>query len=69
MIVNKEQTMKIDTNKARLYFSDGRIKEYEDQTLAYEIWLVLPKGTRVAFRGKGDKSPVYSWDLVDKLPG
>ena len=59
----------IDTSKARLYFSDGRVSHYDDQQLAYSVWLHLPKGIRVAFRGANDKTPVYPWCFVDKLPG
>lgn len=57
---------KPDTSKARLYFVDGRIEHYEDQKLAYAVYLALGKGIRCAFRGKGDTTPVYSWDYVDR---
>ena len=40
----------IDVRKARLYFPDGRVTQYDNQNLAYAVWLALPKGTRVAFR-------------------
>jgi hypothetical protein len=51
---------------ARIYFRDGRVVEFRDQTLAYQTWLSLPRGTRAAFRGKGDQRPVYTWDYADK---
>ena len=50
----------------KLYYNDGQVVEYADQTLAYEIWLASPKGIRIAFRGEGDERPVYSWDYADK---
>ena len=53
-------------DKARIFYPDGSIVEYDDQKLAYAIWLALDKGIRAAFRGAGDKTPVYSHDLVDK---
>jgi len=57
----------VNTDKARLYFTDGRIVTYDDQRLAYAVWLALPKGMKVAFRGRGDTTPVYWHDYVDKL--
>jgi hypothetical protein len=51
--------------KARLYFPDGRAEEFDDQKLAYAVWLALPKGIRAAFRGAKDARPVYPWDCVD----
>ena len=56
-----------DTTQARLYYPDGRIESYESQRLAYAVWLALPRGVRVAFRGKGDSTPVYAHDYVDRL--
>ena len=53
---------------ARLYFADGSVDRYDDQRLAFAVWLGLPRGVRVAFRGKGDNCPVYPWDRVDRLP-
>ena len=41
---------------ARIYFRDGRVSEFKDQQLAYQTWLSLPRGTRAAFRGKGDNA-------------
>lgn len=52
--------------KARLYYRDGRIVEYDDPRLAYEVWVAEPKGVRVAFRGRGDATPVYPYDCVDR---
>jgi len=54
-----------NTTKARIIFADGEISHYDDQNLAYAVWLSLPKGVRAAFRAKGDTKPVYPWDLVD----
>jgi hypothetical protein len=56
-----------NTDKARIYRSDGSVTEFEDQQLAYFIWLNAPKGVRLAFRGKGDTRPVYPWNYVDQL--
>jgi hypothetical protein len=55
-----------DTSKARLLFSNGHIEEYDDQHLAYALWLALPRGVRAAFRGKNDNRPVYGWECVDR---
>jgi hypothetical protein len=52
--------------KARIYYRNGRISEYDDQREAYAVWLALPKGVRAAFRGRGDTTPVYSHDYVDR---
>lgn len=54
-----------DPSKARLYFDD-HVTEYPDDKLAYAVWLGLGKGIRCAFRGAGDKRPVYPHDLVDQ---
>ena len=62
-----KQWKKVDTTTARLYFHDGRVTHYDDQALAYFVWLHLPKGIRVAFRGANDTTPVYPWDYVDAL--
>lgn len=51
---------------ARIYYSDGRISKFNDEQLAYQTWLSLPRGTRAAFRGKGDERSVYAWDYADK---
>ena len=51
---------------ARIFFSDGRISEFNDERLAYQTWLSLPRGIRAAFRGKGDSRPVYAWDFADQ---
>jgi hypothetical protein len=57
----------IDTTKARIHYTDGRVQYWDDQALAYAIWLALPKGIRAAFRGAHDDRPVYPWDYVDAL--
>jgi hypothetical protein len=51
---------------ARIHFRDGRVLKFKDQTLAYQTWLSLPRGTRAAFRGNGDNRRVYAWDFADK---
>jgi len=51
---------------ARIHFRDGRVLKFQDQRLAYQTWLSLPRGTCAAFRGKGDNRPVYAWDYADK---
>ena len=56
-----------DVSKARIIHPDGRIYHFDSQKLAYEVYLDLPKGTRVAFRGANDSTPVYSHDYVDKI--
>ena len=58
---------RVDCSKARLYFADGRVFYYDDQRLAYFVWLHLPQGIRVAFRSADDTRPVYPWDCVDAL--
>ena len=57
---------RIDTRKARVCFADGRVTHYDDQQLAYAVWLGLPKGMRAAFRGANDPRPVYPWSYVDR---
>ena len=51
---------------ARIHFRDGRVSKLTNEKLAYQTWLSLPRGTRAAFRGKGDARPVYAWDYADK---
>ena len=53
------------TPKSRIYYTDGHIEHYNEQTLAFAVRLALPKGVRAAFRGASDDRPVYSWDHVD----
>ena len=65
--VGKMPIRDVDTSKARLYYEGGRITHWEDQRLAYAVWLSLPKGIRVAFRGANDATPVYPWDCLDRL--
>ncbi len=55
-----------DLDQARIFYPDGRIVRYDDQKLAYSVWLALDKGVRAAFRGRGDATPVYPHDYVDK---
>ena len=63
-----KSTSQIDTRKAQVCFPDGSIAEYEDQKLAYAVWLALRKGTRAAFGGANDSRPVYPWDYADAVP-
>ena len=51
--------------QSRIFYTDGHIERYNDQNLAFAVWLALPKGVRAAFRGAGDNRPVHPWDLVD----
>ena len=59
---------KSENLKARILYPDGRVSEYDDQRLAYAVWLGLPLGIRCAFRGAGDNRPVYPHDYVDQMP-
>lgn len=52
----------IDTSKARIYFADGHVEHFRNRVFAALIWVTLPKGAKVAFRGKGDTRPVRPWD-------
>ena len=58
-------TSMVNEPKARIYHTDGRVQHWDDQSLAYAVWLALPNGVRVAFRRKNDDRPVYPWDCVD----
>lgn len=58
------KTTTIDTSKARIYYPNGRVEHYNSPTLAYRLWLGLPKKWRAAFRGAHDARPVESWDMV-----
>jgi len=59
--------MKTDNSETvRIYYADGRISPFNDQRLAYTTWLSFVRGTRAAFRDKGDSRPVYAWDYTDK---
>ena len=51
---------------ACIHFRDRRVLKFQDQRLAYQTWISLPRGARAAFRGKGDNRPVYAWDYADK---
>lgn len=53
-------------DKTRIHYIDGTIVEYKDAKLAYTVWLALPRGTRAAFRGVGDKTPVLPHDYADR---
>jgi phage baseplate assembly protein gpV len=55
-----------DTSKARIYFPDHTVQEYDDQAVAYQVWLALPGSVRAAFRGADDPTPVYEWDYVNR---
>jgi len=54
-------------SKARIYFPDGWIEQFDNQALAYAVWLALPEETHAAFRGINNGLPVYPWDYVDNL--
>lgn len=56
-------------NRARIYFADGHVEYFDNQVFAFALWLALPKGIRAAFRGRGNTTPVYPWDHVDRLRG
>lgn len=57
--------MSVNIRKARIYYTGGCIEHYDNQKLAFAVWLALPKGIRAAFRGANDNRPVYPWDYVD----
>ena len=59
-----ESNKNADTTQARLYWADGQVSHYRDQRLAYAIYIGMPKETRIAFRGAGDKLEVFPWNLV-----
>lgn len=69
MRVAKKTFARVDTRTARIYFPDGRVDHFKNDLFAFALWLALPKGTRVAFRGRNDTRPVYPWDRADRLPG
>lgn len=56
-----------DTSFARIFICEGRNIRLCSQTLAYALWLGLPRGIRAAFRGARDRRPVYPWDYADML--
>jgi hypothetical protein len=60
-----KSSSRIDTRRARVCFPDGRVTRFEDQKMAYAVWLALPRETRVAFRGANDPRPVYPWDYAN----
>jgi len=71
-----EPTPPANTDVARLYIKwpsrRGRlgeleVRQYTDQSLAYAVWLALPRGVRAAFRGAGDSREVLPWDYVDQF--
>jgi hypothetical protein len=53
-----------NTSKARIFYPDGRIEEYENGKLALEIYYGLHKSTRAAFRAAGNTDAVLSHDYV-----
>lgn len=53
------------TAKARIFYPDGRIDEYDDGALALKIYYALPRGVKAAFRAAGDTNFVYPHDFVD----
>lgn len=55
---------KQDTSKARIIYPNGRVEHYDNQAIAYRLWLGLPKKFRAAFRGKHDARPIETWDCV-----
>jgi hypothetical protein len=57
--------MSVNIRQARIYYAGGGIEHYDNQTLAFAVWLTLPKGIRAAFRATNDTRPVYPWDYVD----
>ena len=54
----------VDVTKARLYYPDGTVDHFDNQQLAYAIYLAIDVGGRVAFRGRNDTEPVYAWDYI-----
>lgn len=58
----------IDTSKARIYFANGEVEHFRNQVFAFAVWLMMPKGDKVAFRGRGDTRPVPPWDRRDRMP-
>lgn len=58
---------RIDTSKARVYYSNGNVYQTPDDRVAYRMWLNAPKVVRAALRNAGDTTPVYSHDYVDTL--
>jgi hypothetical protein len=53
-----------DITKARLFFKDGQVVSYADDEAAVQACRGLPSGCRVAFRGKGDATPVQLWECA-----
>jgi len=53
-----------DTSKARIFYPDGRIVQYQNGSLALQIYYALPPGIKAAFRTAGNKTPVYPHDYV-----
>jgi hypothetical protein len=56
-----------DVRKTRIFYPDGRVVPYDDQRLAFSVWIDLPKGTRAAIRSPNDATPVHSCDYIDKV--
>jgi hypothetical protein len=57
-----------DTAKARIFWPDGRIEHFDDQQMAYRLYIGLPPKFRCAFRGKHDARPVHPGDMVAGVP-
>lgn len=55
-------------SQARVYLKreNGDILVYhcKDDAKAYALWLGMGRQVKLAFRAKGDKTPVYSHDYV-----
>ena len=60
------KTSPINTRKARLHYPNGEVEHFKSQTFAFAVWLALPRGMRITFRGANDKRPVYAWDYANK---
>lgn len=52
------------TDCARIFFADGGVSTFDNDAMAYSVWLALPKSTRAAFRGIGDTRAVEPHDYV-----
>lgn len=53
-------------DKPRVYFADGTAEVFDDACVALAYYFRLPKGTRAAFRGEGDETPLFEWSYVDR---
>lgn len=57
---------KINTSKARIYYTDGTVESFRNQQFAYTVWGALPDEIKVAFRGCNDTEPVHLWEYLGK---